>query len=29
MSILGRERTLQQVDKGIELLRASVEAKAH
>jgi glutamyl-tRNA synthetase len=28
MSILGRERTLQQVDKGIELLHASVEAKA-
>jgi len=29
MSILGRERTLQQVDKGIELLHASVGAETH
>jgi glutamyl-tRNA synthetase len=29
MSILRRERTLQQVDKGIELLHASVRAETH
>jgi glutamyl-tRNA synthetase len=28
MSVMGRERTLTQIDKGIDLLRAAVEAKA-